>query len=331
MLVCTHNDADHADGVLGYLEAGLRCEEVWLPGSWTGRLDDLLLDPARFEEELFGGVAEIASDASDLEELSSHLKDNDPKRNVESRPVDEQAPRAAIEGQAGKRNANTIGSLLDLGLWSQTWPNLRRTPSRLAGLTAAQRFLLIDALAAGERIRRIALAAHAHGHPIRWLKYGDGSYDAGPLSCINAGELIALPDPLPALWYLSLTVQNKESLVCRLAGDQESPPVLLTADSDLSFPERIPWERGMVITAPHHGSDANSAAYDRFAMQCHDPVCWVRSDGWYSKRPGARYLGLPMRYCTRCRPIRKTQEVLFSGRAGVWHAKGSIPCACTVV
>jgi beta-lactamase superfamily II metal-dependent hydrolase len=34
ILVATHNDADHANGVLGFLEAGLRCKEVWLPGRW---------------------------------------------------------------------------------------------------------------------------------------------------------------------------------------------------------------------------------------------------------------------------------------------------------
>jgi len=34
VILCTHNDADHANGILGFLEGGLRCEEVWLPGRW---------------------------------------------------------------------------------------------------------------------------------------------------------------------------------------------------------------------------------------------------------------------------------------------------------
>ncbi|HHW41582.1 MAG TPA: MBL fold metallo-hydrolase [Syntrophomonadaceae bacterium] len=52
ILVCTHNDADHANGILGFLQSGLTCNEVWLPGSWTDRLEDILLHPSKFIEEL---------------------------------------------------------------------------------------------------------------------------------------------------------------------------------------------------------------------------------------------------------------------------------------
>lgn len=33
ILVCTHCDADHANGIFGFLQAGLTCKEVWLPGT----------------------------------------------------------------------------------------------------------------------------------------------------------------------------------------------------------------------------------------------------------------------------------------------------------
>jgi glyoxylase-like metal-dependent hydrolase (beta-lactamase superfamily II) len=42
VIVCTHNDADHANGILGFLQAGLRCGEVWLPGRWLNALPDVL-------------------------------------------------------------------------------------------------------------------------------------------------------------------------------------------------------------------------------------------------------------------------------------------------
>src|SRR6266511_1241687 len=42
VVVCTHNDADHANGILGFLEAGFRCGEVWLPGHWLGALPSVL-------------------------------------------------------------------------------------------------------------------------------------------------------------------------------------------------------------------------------------------------------------------------------------------------
>ena len=56
ILVCTHNDADHALGVLGVLQSGFACKEVWLPGSWTDRLEDLLLNQSDFFRQLIDGV-----------------------------------------------------------------------------------------------------------------------------------------------------------------------------------------------------------------------------------------------------------------------------------
>jgi glyoxylase-like metal-dependent hydrolase (beta-lactamase superfamily II) len=41
VLVCTHNDADHAEGVLGFLENGLGCGELWLPATWLDALRSL--------------------------------------------------------------------------------------------------------------------------------------------------------------------------------------------------------------------------------------------------------------------------------------------------
>ena len=52
VIVCTHNDADHANGVLGLLESGFPVREVWLPASWVDRLEDIILNPKEFFMEL---------------------------------------------------------------------------------------------------------------------------------------------------------------------------------------------------------------------------------------------------------------------------------------
>ena len=41
VLVCTHNDADHANGVLEFLNAGFCARECWLPASWLEALKRL--------------------------------------------------------------------------------------------------------------------------------------------------------------------------------------------------------------------------------------------------------------------------------------------------
>src|SRR5215470_15953666 len=57
--VCTHNDADHANGILGFLKAGLRCEEVWLPGRWLAALPDVLKPFVEVFVELAADVANV--------------------------------------------------------------------------------------------------------------------------------------------------------------------------------------------------------------------------------------------------------------------------------
>lgn len=56
VVVCTHNDADHAKGILGFLEAGLRCDEVWLPGRWLSALPDVLKPFPEVLRELAGDI-----------------------------------------------------------------------------------------------------------------------------------------------------------------------------------------------------------------------------------------------------------------------------------
>ncbi len=62
ILVCTHNDADHANGILGFLKAGLKCNELWLPGRWLTALPGTLKP---FPEVFFTLAHEIAVDLSD--------------------------------------------------------------------------------------------------------------------------------------------------------------------------------------------------------------------------------------------------------------------------
>jgi hypothetical protein len=59
LAVCTHNDADHANGILGFLEAGFRCEEVWLPGRWLAALPDVLKPFVEVFVELAADVAQV--------------------------------------------------------------------------------------------------------------------------------------------------------------------------------------------------------------------------------------------------------------------------------
>lgn len=63
---------------------------------------------------------------------------------------------------------------------------------------------------------------------------------------------------------LNLTISNKRSLVFWVPPNDSRPGVLFTADSDLhgvKIPEDID---KAIVTAPHHGSEANKNVYDLF-------------------------------------------------------------------
>jgi glyoxylase-like metal-dependent hydrolase (beta-lactamase superfamily II) len=57
--ICTHNDADHAMGSLGFLTAGLKCEELWLPGRWLSVVPYVLKPFVEIFAELVENVAEV--------------------------------------------------------------------------------------------------------------------------------------------------------------------------------------------------------------------------------------------------------------------------------
>ncbi len=72
VILCTHNDADHANGLLGFLEAGIRCEEVWLPGRWLGALPDVLKPFVEVFIELVDNIVETDG-SPNVETLDSSL------------------------------------------------------------------------------------------------------------------------------------------------------------------------------------------------------------------------------------------------------------------
>lgn len=85
--VCTHADADHAEGLIGLLESDEpKVSELWLPGRWTSRLEELLRRDGWFREpaedidatddsdlESIGERENIAGDVHDAEARVPHL------------------------------------------------------------------------------------------------------------------------------------------------------------------------------------------------------------------------------------------------------------------
>lgn len=319
-LVCTHNDADHAEGILGFLESGLKCEEVWLPALWQDRLRDLLGSPEQFFNELTSDVGSWRSDDDScrLDQLGDQLADKGDQQEKE----EERGEPISLDPNSGN-DASIVPACMcyppPVGFccWHLRQPNWP---------------LLTQAMSAAARIREIAIICMHLGLRIRWFRHDachKGGGKAGLLEPLNAVEATNVRSR-GALEYLALSTANRQSLTFCSPPDESYPGVVLTADSDLKFSNSIPWRAGMIVTAPHHGSEANESAYKRFYTERESEfdVIWVRSDGNFRTRPGASYLDQPTRYCTLCRAsTSQKQSVSFNLSGGRWQS-ASRCCGC---
>ncbi|MCH7322912.1 hypothetical protein LZ480_13605 [Solibacillus sp. MA9] len=196
--------------------------------------------------------------------------------------------------------------------------------------------LIIDAITHANRIRKIAIAAYNKGVKIRWFEYSILERTGGIkgiLEPVNSKEILTIPSYKPtALDYLTLTAANKESLVFISPSDDNMPSVLFSADSDYSFNQSINWEEEMIITTPHHGSEANKNVYDRFQKETGKDIVvrWVRSDCKSKSRPGPSLLNVKGdKFCTFCRnSIHLRKRLLFKSSSGKWKAIATRKCSC---
>lgn len=327
VLVCTHNDADHANGLIGFLQSGLKCNEVWLPGTWTYRLEDILLRPNEFTDELISDIKSINPDSYDISSLEV-LGDQYREKQIEKK-----------EQERSTASLHEAMEEIEAAWMYESSPSLLFRFIEIYLPLLPRSKLFIQAINAATRIYRIATKAYHSGATIRWFEY-DGSASISEkqnfLIPMNSREVIKISKRPSALEYLALTTANKQSLVFYSPLQEDNAPaVLFSADSDFKSISSIPWSEGMIITAPHHGSEANKRVYDRFVKESEGkfPVNWVRSDGRFKKRPGNSYLNMKQHgylFCTLCRGnIYPKQDVhLTVNSSGRWQSNNTQSCRC---
>lgn len=339
ILACTHNDADHANGVLGFLESGLECGEVWLPKFWLDVLPAILkpfhefLPPIAKEINGISDMFFANEQQNTLEQLSleKYTIDSGNELNLQGEPEQ-------IEKDGWTKSTASI--LEEAGEWRYELYNhefhllfyhrLLKSPEKLN--------LLSSAIEAADRIRNIALAAYGSGIPVRWFEFSSGkisSIGTNILEPLNAKEVTYLrPSNQSILKALALTVANKESLVFWAPKRGDLPGVLFTADSDLEntyLPNESDFQNALV-TSPHHGSESNYTAYCKVntaAGENSNTITWIRSDCKSRKRPGATFRQQTRRYCTLCNySTHQKQTIKLTLSGGAWIPNCCIKCSC---
>jgi hypothetical protein len=329
VLVCTHNDADHANGVLGVLESGIPCREVWLPGRWTERLEDLLEKPQDFFLELYENWHKSRDEyvkVGTLDKVGDKLSLNDQQEVSET--------RERVSDQNGDAFFSSLEKAADYNgpfLFEECISKFGRYTCIPYGPREAK--LLFDAVEAASRIRSIALAAFHAGASIKWFEFGDAtdSPTNSILSPLNCREILRTRRvPLDALKFLALSKANRESLVFAVRSTDDLPGDVFSADSDFQFSFDLPGG-DYLVTAPHHGSESNANAYTQLRSVLERSKL-VRSDGRSRSRPGSSFLSMPYdrRFCTLCRGADSPKQTLeFHGTSSGWAPAANVrACQC---
>jgi len=291
LIVCTHYDADHINGILGILESqDYTFDEIWLPeilGSLSYTLSEDLIGILRKLREI--GPDEIQA----IKTLESNII-GERTRIQEDSPIRLASLDNILQARYCPFAFEDV--LFDL---------LRHESSSTIPIQAMHTNMW-----AALGIVHSALSSGAY---VRWFKYvrtlTNISYGFG-MTALNSTETgLTRYRPDVFLHLLYLTTINVESLVFKFSCDQY-PDILFCADSDFSFTGTpIDLKNESVVTAPHHGSDSCNGAYNLINGS---NLIYVRSDQSQRKRPGSGFLNQPNRYCTICRNRGPQKKVEIS-------------------
>lgn len=308
-LVCTHADADHINGLIGYLkDPTLHCNQLWLPSYIGYRIEDIL---ERSEESLAEITAELQKRISDfLKEKNAFdiLEFNEAVLGESPRSEEsEKTTRTILAEGTFRDQSDSMQETLTNSLNKSNFVHL--DPLRIvssgrklreeiffsyAGLEYQDRLLMraIGSTAMSYvklfgKMRELVVEALKWGIRIRFFefsKYLSCGGEPGFLEPVNSFEIITLSSlkklgaGLSLLQILALSVQNEQSLVFISPQNKCLPAALFCADSDLKFYQPINWFKGMISTAPHHGSVSNDHAYWRFMVESAGlTITWLRT------------------------------------------------------
>lgn len=300
LAICSHNDFDHTNGFIGILgNRSVTIDEIWLPG-------------------LFGSIIQYVVDngipREILEPEEYHIDDID---------IDSLYDRElkSISCDEFEDNLPMYIRFMDYAhsdLRYEFWPYFRFSFNKLS--------LLIKL----KNIERIARLAYKRGCIIRWFEPANGcvnnyiDYGFTALNSKEMHQIKKLKGVQEFMYALTLTDENKYSLVFEYA-EANTPIVRFSADSDCTCQSVIPYPNNIIITAPHHGSEANQNVYNSIQG---DNIIWVRSDRKSRKRPCAAFKNQANRYCLACRNHNFKAELRFEYNGRWWQHINGNSCTC---
>ena len=185
------------------------------------------------------------------------------------------------------------------------------------------------------RIAEIERLAYKKRCRIRWFEpisdcvNNQIKFDYGCFVALNSKEIHQfkkLNNTLDLMFALTLTKESEHSLVFEYWNDI-NPVIRISADSDCIWHSDYTNLENIIVTAPHHGSEANAHVYKAING---DNIIWVRSDCKSQSRPCKEFKSMKTKYCLACK--RKThdfkEEICFEYSGNKWRHVSGVKCLC---
>lgn len=298
LAICSHNDVDHAKGLIELLKDGsIAIDEIWLPGYFANIIQfvtEHLIDCEEIEfiaRYKYPDELNYQTDGRDVEFNHSKNENNDKINELLFGNDPLTVPIDNLNDDCYKRLRYCLDCLLCYKSHQKSFPHIFK---RL------------------ERIMEIAILAYKKNCKIRWFEPIKGcaknSIDYG-LKALNSKEIIRVKKLINLhafAFAIHLSVVNIYSLVYEYWNDN-LPIVRFSADSDCEC-QSAPYNNHIIVTAPHHGSDNNRKVFNAIN---NNNVIWVRSDCKTKKRPCDVFKNLKNKYCLACYTHGFRKEIIF--------------------
>lgn len=360
LVVCTHTDSDHANGIISFFKSGFTCEEIWLPALWTSNLLNIL----NGEKFLKGLATDLKAElktgsASNFEKkVRERVEEEKPVENLEAKLKTLSEDKDRILGHL-KPTRFILSYPIDYYFKDFEYVNTLLSffdYSDLEHRTAIRDLYILSdvyydqitnaALTYYGKIVTLLLYALLRGvKKIRWWDYVDNNFDIkNKIDLSNElvtplchKELSGFVKDYGELFAYTLSPVNKQSIV--LFSKQDN--ILFCADSDLTACSYIPTptKENILITVPHHGSLNNTEAFSKIFNYIKDQKLndiWIRTNS-PSIIMGDDYPRISpiKKYCTYCydwnsdRRVKRKKKgrVIIANYDGDWKIAGK-SCGC---
>ncbi len=320
ILVCTHNDFDHANGVIGLLRCPcISIKEVWIPGCWSYRLKDMLVRPDDFISKMCDEIE------SDPEMARRALTDDDYSNALHLlRETDAIYHLEEVLRDDGKIMTPVYMHKIML-FYKFAFYKTRHTK------------IINYFYQLASNIAEVVTLAVERKCAIRFFEFGShvGGGLPGKLEPVNSRQISLLSQKnIGILFFLKLTEFNRTSLVFISPENDKKSAILFSADSDLNFPINACVTRPPIVTSPHHGSDSNRMAYSKVHQWINNPEInpiWVRSGPKKRDLPCTTYISQAHKYCVRCRLASRysnSQLIKIQSQKSLWTIDPSVRVCC---